>query len=568
MFVKRDLAPVLRAAATQSPVVTLTGPRQSGKTTLVKKLFENHAYVNLEAPDLRASVQNDPRSFLKRYSDGCIVDEVQRVPDLVSYIQTIVDEDPRPGRWILTGSQNLQLSESISQSLAGRTSVFTLFPLTRNEIVQFQHAPSELYETLYCGGYPRIFNESRIPSEWLRNYVQTYLERDVRQLANVGDLDTFQRFVGLCAGRSGTYLNYSSLATDCGISQPTAKSWISLLEASFIVFRLPPFTGNVRKQLIKMPKLYFYDTGLMCWLLGIHEISHIPTHPLFGQIFETWVASEIVKHRANLGTFNRMFVYRDRNGAEVDFVIPQSDKLLLVEAKSSMKPALSLFKQVKRVGTHLEHLPKTIESTVVYGGDHSHEYSGQRLVPWRKLRYPFESVSDAGEYENFALVSISADGQRMPGVNVLALFQNKTWVAATTDSRGIAKFSLHTMTEKMKVYAAVAGYSAELRLDWIPSQNKLDIDLRALPNGGSVIIKSSSGNVPGLSGPIDPFLDAQDHTYFYATNIAVNGGNQQPVNFKINEIVHLADANGNTCNIRFIDITGQSSLLEYFPEKQ
>ncbi len=568
MIVKRSLEPLLRRAANQSPVVTLTGPRQSGKTTLVRTLFGNYKYVNLEAPDVRASVQRDPRSFLKQYSNGCVIDEVQRVPDLLSYIQTIVDDNPRPGQWILTGSQNFLLSESISQSLAGRTSVFSLLPLTRNEIVQFEHAPSELYETLYFGGYPRIFSESRNPSEWFSSYVQTYLERDARMLTNVGDLATFQRFVELCAGRSGTFLNYSSLATDCGITQPTAKSWINLLEASFVVFRLPPYAGNVRKQLVKMPKLYFCDTGLMCWMLGIHEFNQIRTHPLLGQIFETWVVSEVMKHRSNLGLFNRIYSYRDRNGAEVDLLVHHSDKIVLVDANSSMKPASLHFKQNRRVGSHLRHLPQVIESAVVYGGDQSFEYAGQRLIPWRNLKYPFDFTSAIRVDENRGLISVSADGQPMPGIDVLALFPNKTWVAAVTDTEGIAKLSLHTLTERMKVYVAVAGFHAQLQHDWIPKHNKLEMHLRELPNGGSVFIKDGSGHIPGLSGPVNPILDAHDRTYLYARNIAINGGVQQPADFKINESLHLADATGNQCNVRIIDITGQSSLLEYFQENR
>ena len=241
MAVQRDLTPILAAAAQESPSITLTGPRQSGKTTLSRAVFPQHSYVSLEAPDVRAFASEDPRAFLSQYPDGAIIDEVQRVPELLSYLQGIIDEDPQPGRWVLTGSQNLSLSESVSQSLAGRTAVHHLLPLARSEVMRFAQHPETLEEAVFAGGYPRIFDEALDPSEWLRSYVATYIERDVRAISQVGDLTTFQRFVELCAGRTSQLVNYSSLASDCGVSQPTARAWLGILEASFIVFRLPPF---------------------------------------------------------------------------------------------------------------------------------------------------------------------------------------------------------------------------------------------------------------------------------------------------------------------------------------
>ena len=308
MLIDRDLAPNLVRAASQLPAMTLTGPRQSGKTTLCRALFPQHPYVTLEAPDVRAFAMEDPRAFLAQFPKGAVIDEVQRVPDLLSYLQGIIDADPAPGRWILTGSQNLSLLESVSQSLAGRTAVHHLLPLTRGEVGRFDRPPKSLEETLFAGGYPRIFDRNLDPVEWLRSYVATYLERDVRTISNVGDLATFQRFIELCAGRTAQLLNYSSLANDCAISQPSAKAWLSILEASFIASRLPAFHANLRKRIVKMPKLFFYDTGLVCWLLGIRTPEQLRSHPLRGPIFETWVVSEIVKHRTKPGRDRRSVI--------------------------------------------------------------------------------------------------------------------------------------------------------------------------------------------------------------------------------------------------------------------
>ncbi len=300
-MIDRDVEPRLVKAAHTYPAITLTGPRQSGKTTLCRKVFPDYEYVSLEAMDIRTLAIDDPRAFLARYPQGAIIDEVQRAPNLPSYLQGVIDENPVPGRWILTGSQSLSLSEAVSQSLAGRTAVFHLLPLARSEVERFSQYPMTLEETLFTGTYPRIFDSRHDPSEWLSGYVSTYVEKDVRTISNVVDLITFQRFLALCAGRTAQLLNYSSLASDCGISQPTAKAWLSILEASFLVHRLPPFYANIRKRLVKMPKLYFHDTGLACWLLGIRTAEQLRTHPLRGPVFETWVVSEIIKHRASIG---------------------------------------------------------------------------------------------------------------------------------------------------------------------------------------------------------------------------------------------------------------------------
>ena len=298
-MIARDLAPRLTEAAQTWPSITLTGPRQSGKTTLCRALFPQHQYETLEAPDVRAFAAEDPCAFLAQFQEGQFSTRSRECP---IYSPTCKASSTQTRRQVAGFSRDRKTSpllESVSQSLAGRTAVYNLLPLTRGETIRFPRHPETLDETLFTGSYPRIFDEGQEASEWLRSYVATYIERDVRTISNVGDLTTFQRFVTLCAGRTGQLLNYSSLAGDCGISQPTAKAWLGILETSFIAFRLPVLHANLRKRLVKMPKLHFYDTGLVCWLLGIRTPEHLRAHPLRGPILETWVVSEIAKHRAN-----------------------------------------------------------------------------------------------------------------------------------------------------------------------------------------------------------------------------------------------------------------------------
>ncbi len=384
-MIDRDLTPLLRKAARRFPAVTLTGPRQSGKSTLCRGVFPKLPYVNLEAPDVRAFAREDPRAFLSQYPSGAVFDEVQRVPDLPSYLQPIMDANPAPGRWILTGSQNLALVDSVSQSLAGRTAMLHLLPLCRGEVLRFAKHPRSLDQTLVAGGYPRIFDQRLGPADWLSSYVATYVERDVRSVSNIGDLVAFQRFVELCAGRTGQLLNFSSLASDCGISQPTAKAWFSVLEAGFIAFRLPAFHANHRKRLVKMPKLHFHDTGLACWLLGIRTADQLRSHPLRGPLFETWVVTEILKHRTNRGERAGLFFYRDRDGAEADLLIEQADRLTLVEVKASHTASSSLFDGTSRVRGHLEVPGRPVDVVVAYRGDEKQTRSGVRLIPWSNI---------------------------------------------------------------------------------------------------------------------------------------------------------------------------------------
>lgn len=382
-MIDRDLAPRIVRAAASFPAVTLTGPRQSGKSTLCRALFPEHPYANLEGPDVREFALSDPRGFLAQFPRGAILDEVQRAPELVSYLQPLIDDDPAPGRWILTGSQNFALLESVSQSLAGRSAVLHLLTLSLPEIERFPGPPQTLDELLFSGGYPRIYDRKIPASDWLSSYAATYIERDVRTISNVGDLTAFRRFVELCAGRTAQLLNYSQLAADSGVSQPTAKSWVSILEASFILFRLPAWSGNIRKRLVKMPKLHFYDTGLVCHLLGVRSAQELRTHPLRGPIFETWVASEAAKHRLNAGERGGMHHYRDQTGAEADLLVDRSGgRPRVVEAKAGATIASDMLAPAKRVA---ELLGADEPPLIVFGGDDRQERSGCTVSGWRRL---------------------------------------------------------------------------------------------------------------------------------------------------------------------------------------
>jgi predicted AAA+ superfamily ATPase len=383
-MIKRELENQVLKSTRQFPVVTITGPRQSGKSTLCKMLFPDYGYVNLEAPDIRRFAVQDPRGFLRQFKAGAILDEIQRCPELPSYLQVMVDEDRAKGKWILTGSQNLTLLESISQSLAGRTAVLHLLPLSYNEVQRFEQYETDINKVMLTGGYPAILDQKLSAADWHSSYVATYVERDIRNISKITDLAVFQRFVELCAGRTGQLLNLSSLAVDAGVSQPTAKAWINVLETSFIILRLSPFFGNLRKRLVKMPKLFFYDSGLVCWLLGIRSAEQLMNHPLRGAIFETWVISEILKHRANNGVYGGAFFYRDSHGQEIDLVIDNGVQLTLVEAKAGQTISEDTLKSSLKYANLLSGA-KPAKTIIVYGGEMLNTVDDVLFLPWNKI---------------------------------------------------------------------------------------------------------------------------------------------------------------------------------------
>jgi predicted AAA+ superfamily ATPase len=386
--VRRLLHDVASRAAGRFPVVTITGPRQAGKTTLARAAFADKPYANLEEPDVRDFARSDPRGFLGQFADGAILDEIQRSPELLSYIQTRVDDRRRRGEFVLTGSQHLGLLQGISQSLAGRTAILNLLPLGIEELRRFPSPPAELFDTMIAGGYPRIHDQGIPAAEWLANYTATYVERDVRQVLNVGDLTAFQTFLRLSAGRVAQLLNLSGLGADCGISHNTAKAWLSVLEAGFIVFRLPPLHRNLGKRLTKSPKLFFYDTGLLCYLLGIRSAAELELHPLRGPIFECWVVSEIVKARAHRGLAPDLHFYRDQKGLEIDVVVEAGPRLLAVEIKSGQTVASDFLEPLVTFAGRVKEsrqAPRHVENVLVYGGEALQRRTEAAIVPWSRI---------------------------------------------------------------------------------------------------------------------------------------------------------------------------------------
>ena len=389
-MIARDAERLIRGHLKGFPVVTITGPRQSGKTTLARAIFPDKPYFSLEDPDIRQLAMDDPRAFLARTPEGAVLDEVQRAPDILSYLQSHVDERGRMGLFLLTGSQHFGLISDITQSLAGRTAFVELLSFSINELDEAGIRPPSLEDMLYFGGYPPLYDRGLSPGEWMPAYVTAYLERDVRQLLKVQDLDSFQRFLRLCAGRSGQLLNLSSLATDCGITHNTAKSWISVLEASFIVFRLRPHHVNFRKRLVKSPKLYFHDSGLLCWLLGIQSAEQIRTHPLRGAIFETFIVSEIKKNCLNRALNIDLYFWRDSNGREIDLVVDSGGRLMPVEIKSGQTVNRDFFQNLEHwVGLAGD---SAVFPTLIYGGEWESSRKGVRILGWDKAGLALEAL--------------------------------------------------------------------------------------------------------------------------------------------------------------------------------
>lgn len=383
MLIPRQIGDSVLKRSRKYPVVSITGPRQSGKTTLAQTLFPDHAYVSLERPDYREQAQEDPNRFLRAFEDGVILDEVQRTPDLFSYIQVIVDESQRPAQFVLTGSQNFLLLEKISQSLAGRVAVFRLLPFSFSELQSSQYAHDDLDAYLFTGTYPPVYDRGYDPRPWYMDYIQTYIERDVRSVRRVTDLALFQKFLGLCAGRVGQLLNLNALAVECGISHNTARDWMSVLEASFLVFRLQPYHENFNKRIVKQPKLFFYDSGLVCALLGLQDHGQLAQHYLRGSIFESIIVSELVKARWVAGLSGNGYFWRDRRGHEVDYLFETAGGVVPVEIKSGETISSSMFDGLRYWSKLTGNGPG--EGYLIYGGRKNQGRKHARVLGWQGI---------------------------------------------------------------------------------------------------------------------------------------------------------------------------------------
>lgn len=382
-MISRQAAPVLHKLALGYPILAITGPRQAGKTTLAQTTFPDKRYLSLEDPDQRAFAEEDPRAFLARLPQGAILDEAQRCPALFSYLQTRVDAEKKMGQFVLTGSQQFGLLSNITQSLAGRVGMVQLLPFSLQEMQRGELAIHDLDDLMWRGMYPPVHDRQLAPEQWFANYLVTYVERDVRQLIEVQNLSLFQRFIKLCAARCGQLLNLSSLASDCGVSHKTVRAWISVLEASYVVFLLQPHHQNFGKRLVKTPKLYFVDTGLAAFLLGIRDPQHLSIHSARGALFENFVISELLKRRYNQGLPSNLFFWRNNAGDEIDLVIEQGEQLIPVEIKSGQTFTsdflAGLQKWVRLAGE------TCLAPRLVYGGDENMTRSGVLVQSWKTI---------------------------------------------------------------------------------------------------------------------------------------------------------------------------------------
>ncbi|MEE2715987.1 MAG: ATP-binding protein [SAR324 cluster bacterium] len=382
-MITRAIIPRIKQLAETFPALAIVGARQSGKTTLAKMCFPNHKYVSLEDPDLRAFAADDPRAFLAHYSGGAILDEMQRAPELFSYLQGVIDADRTPGSWVLTGSHHFLLLGSVSQSLAGRIAIVPLAPFAYDELGGVINQNERWQDAIFRGFYPEVVTSGVSPSDWYASYVVTFVERDVRSVLNVGNLQAFERFIRMTAARSSQLLNLSSLAVDCGITQPTVKSWLSILQTSGLVHLLKPHHANYGKRLIKAPKLYWNDTGLLCYLLRIAEPEALTTHPFKGAITETYVVGECLKAIQNCGSLAEPFFWRDSNGREVDLLIDQGTLVDAMEVKSSETLQSTYFSGLRAYRKLAkEHCAST---SLVYLGSATQQRSGHNVIPWREV---------------------------------------------------------------------------------------------------------------------------------------------------------------------------------------
>jgi len=378
-MIQREAAATLRKLASQYKAVAIVGPRQSGKTTLSRFVFPEKAYVNFENPDIRLFATQDPRGFLSNYPEGAIIDEAQRVPEMFSYLQQILDESNTKGLFIISGSNNFLLQESISQSLAGRVGYIYLLPLTIQEIGNKSISCNDL---LFKGSYPVMYSESIDPDSWYSNYIRTYVERDVRLLKNINNLTTFERFLRLCAARVGQLLNMNSLAIEVGVDTKTINSWIGILESTFIAFRLQPYYKNFSKRIVKMPKFYFYDTGLAAALLGIENSYQLDIHMYKGALFENLIVVDFIKSRYNLAKTNNIFFWRDSVGNELDILIENGNLLIPIEVKSGQTVTNEYFRGLK----YWEKIGNKKGGYIIYAGKSIQRRSDQiSVVPFTEM---------------------------------------------------------------------------------------------------------------------------------------------------------------------------------------
>lgn len=382
-MIPRAIEDSLRRMASSMPVVSVTGPRQSGKSTLVRAALPEYHYVNLEEPDERAFALEDPRGFLDQHEAPVIIDEAQHAPELFSYIQVRCDERDEPGLYVLTGSQNFLLSQKISQSLAGRVAIARLLPFSLAELRGTKHERDSWEEYVYTGLYPRVHDKRLRPQRWYADYIETYVERDVRSLLNVGDLRTFRTFLGLAAGRIGQLVDLTSLGNDTGVSYQTVKRWLSVLEASYIVTVVQPYHRNFSKRLIKSPKVYFNDTGLACSLLGIRSASDVSTHWARGVLFENLMVSECLKHGYNAGDSSPLYFWRDSRGREIDCVLDRGSRITALEIKSGKTISTEFVKNLEFFAGIAGDVE--VDPAVVYGGEQRTKRSGVDVVGWRDV---------------------------------------------------------------------------------------------------------------------------------------------------------------------------------------
>lgn len=373
MLIKRELSNTIARNTKGFPVITITGPRQSGKTTFAKMIFPDYEYITLEDPDVREYAVSDPRDFIQRYSDQVIIDEFQRAPELTSYLQGHIDKINKPGMYILTGSNQFEYINTVSQTLAGRTAILKLLPFSYREIYQGQNKETDIFNIMVKGWYPRIFDQRLSFKTFYNSYFETYIQRDVRSLLNVQNLNDFHRFVRLCAGRTGQLLNLSNLANDVGVSYNTIKGWISILQASYIIELLHPFHNNYNKRIIKSSKLYFLDTGLACSLLGINNPEQLRTHPLRGEIFETFIFSELLKSKYNNSFASNLYFYKDSNNNEIDFLVESGSGLIPIEAKLNSTPKKMHFKNLEYFNKLSDNVSRNY---LIYSGNQNdHRYN-------------------------------------------------------------------------------------------------------------------------------------------------------------------------------------------------